>query len=131
MVNHEESNETKIGGKDAALGAACFLDKRAPMAPQEISRQRGDKIQEHLRAVLESGQTLQACMGPVLCDTLEMCQMLKAALAEKIGRVPSPMAGVEKSMPLIQVYLQTIRQAERLANLDCRIRESRSSRLDE
>jgi len=30
-------------------------------------------------------------------------------------------------MPLVQVYLQTIRQAERLANLDCRIGESRSS----
>jgi hypothetical protein len=94
----------------------------------DLNQRRQTKIHEHLGAILDSSDTLQACMGPILCDTLEMCQTLKTALVEKIGDAPSPMIGVKDSMPLIQVYMQTIRQAERLANLDCRIREARSAR---
>ena len=97
----------------------------------KLVRQREQKIHEHLGVVLGSPDTLQACMGPILCDILETCAVLKAALGEKIAVSVSPMVGVKESMPLIEVYLQAIRQAERLANLNSRIRESQSSQPKE
>lgn len=128
MVNGKDSNAAKTGDKGVASTAVCSPEQPPPTIPQALRRQRGEKIQQHLEIILESKDTLQACMGAVLCDILDTCQTLKIALAEKIGGPSSPMTGVEKSMPLLQLYLQTIRQAERLANLDCRIRESRSPR---
>jgi hypothetical protein len=120
----------KTGDKDAT--SVARPSKHAAVGgPSDVGQRRQQKIDEHLGVILASSDTLQACMGPILCDTLEMCTMLKTALVERVADSRSPMVGVENSMTLIQVYLQTIRQAERLANLDCRIQESRSARASE
>ena len=70
-------------------------------------------------------------MGPILCDLAETSQNVKNLLDERISRSAAPTAGGEDFMPLLEIYLKTVRQAERLANVDCRIRESRICRAKE
>lgn len=130
-MNDEEKIQKKVANNEVASGASHVPGQPASAPFQEITRQREQKIHEHLGVVLGSSDTLQACMGPVLCDILETCMVLKAALGETISIAASPAVGVKESMPLIQVYLQTVRQAERLANVDCRLRESRLRRSEE
>jgi hypothetical protein len=86
----------------------------------ELAQCRHEKIQEHLAGTLQVGDTWQACLGPVACDLLELCQTLKAGIDESlVGQQP---AGVlPKSLTsTIEMYLKVARQIERLAQLDHR-----------
>jgi len=127
-MNQEGPKHAKIGNEVVASSVGSVLAPTTVVGASDLSLRRQAKIDEHLGEVLDSSDTLGACMGPLLCDTLEMCQTLKMAVAQKIASAASPLVGVNGSTSLIQIYLQMLRQAERLANLDCRIRDSRSAR---
>jgi hypothetical protein len=130
-MNHEESKRKKPEGENAAPSADRDLGQSVSTTPEDLRRRRDQRIQDHLGIVLDSSDTLQACMGPILCDILGICQEMKRLLGERISRSPSPTAEVKEFMPLMEMYLKTVRQAERLANVDCRIRESRICRPEE
>jgi len=129
-MDHAESKQKNTEAEDAVPHAARDLGSSVPMTPQDLRRRRDQRIQDHLGTVLESPSTLQAVMGPVLCDTLDLCQGMKKLLDEAISRGPSVTVGFKDVMPLLEIYLKTVRQAERLANVDCRIRESQICRSE-
>lgn len=130
-MNHEESKENgddEDPVPDVAGDSRQALSMTARERRQELRRRHHERIQDHLANVLDSPDTLPACMGAILCDLLETCQEMKSLFHAKGVRGPSPPAGFKEVMPLVDMYLKTVRQAERLANVDCRIRESQTCR---
>ena len=97
-----------------------------------LSRRRLERIQEHLAATLDSPSTLQACIGPIVCDLMELCGRMKAAVNEALRDTTPLPAELERIQPVIEMYFRAVRQVDRLAQLDWRITESRrfGRRLD-
>ena len=88
-MNLEEPKQKKTEDTDAAPRVVRDLRQSVSETPQELHRRRNQRIQDHLRNVLDSSDTLQACMGPICCDLLEVCQELKRLLDERIRQTPS------------------------------------------
>ena len=90
---------------------------------EELRRQFRERIDDHLVAVLAL-PGMDACMGWTFCGLVDQCDKLKQALDEASRDRKSPLAGIKESLPLLEYYLKLARQAERYANVACRIRES-------
>ena len=125
IMDLQQQSDGLVGDQGMSLATTQF----GPTAPKQLSSQlsakkllqkRAEKIHEHLAVTVHSPDTLQACMGPIACDLMEMCATMKAAISEGFQGTPS-VARLEELMPLIQVYLKLVRQVDRLARLDCRI----------
>ncbi len=109
--------------KMADLTAVGLEEQSSKVDSLQLARLRRKKIQEHLAVTLELPASLQACMGAITCDLLDMCQDLKSAIDEQRGQGSSLTDHWTNLTPAIETYLKVVRQVDRLAQLDCRINE--------
>lgn len=89
---------------------------------ETLAKRRLERIQQFLIASLEQEDAWRGCVGPIVCDLLQMCQRLKSSIDEELqqaGSFVDVLAGLE---PAFHTYLKMVRQIERLAKLDYRIR---------
>jgi len=128
-MNHDNANENHGDDEDTAASASGDLGPSVTRTPQKLRRRRQQRIEDYMCSVLDSPDPLHAVMGPMLCDIVGMSENLKSLWDERIRRSAAPAAGLKEAMPLLESYLKSVRQAERLANVECRIRESQTCRL--
>jgi hypothetical protein len=128
IMNDAELNATMCKESDLANAIRPVGKSADVRKTQDLGGRRKQKILDHLAASLGASDTLQACMGAITCDLLEMCQTLKSGLDKEFTRTESPVARARDMSPAMEVYLRVVRQVERLAQLDVRITESRCSR---
>lgn len=130
-MKHERSKDRNIDDENTAGRATGVSGQSVSRTPPELRRRRNQRIQDHLKNVLNSSDSLQAVMGPILCDLVETSQNVKGLLDERISHGVAPTAEFKEFIPLLEIYLKSVRQVERLANVECRIRESQTCGLDE
>ena len=95
----DQQGERMVGGKEQMAAVEAVHESSVPQGSEDLNRRRREKIQERLSAVLDSTDTLQACMAPVTCDLLEMLQDLKRGIDEAFGVGP---LALERSAELAQ-----------------------------
>ena len=91
---------------------------------RDLGIRRQEKIHEHLAGTLESPDTLQACMGPIACDLLEMLYELKQGITEAFATGPMASERLDNLRPTIELYARLANQAYKLAHLEHRLKES-------
>ena len=87
-----------------------------------LAKRRLEKIRQYLVESLDQEDAWRGCVGPIVCDLLEMCQKLKACLDEELGQAGSFLGALASLEPAFNTYLRIVRQVERLSKLDYRIR---------
>lgn len=131
MENDCETDVKDYGDNPPKDDTAVAAEMPMKGSTDNLVRRRKQKIQEHLAVTLDSPNTSQACLGPVMCDLLEWCQELKGAIDAEFAAGPSSVARFEELTPPMETYLKFARQAERLAKVECRINDSRRHQNDE
>ena len=128
MINEETNRFESVLDLDVQAAVSQTNGNDEPEGRRaNLSRRRLERIQEHLAATLDSPSTLQACIGPIVCDLMELCGRMKAAVSEALRDTTPLPAEFERIHPVIEMYFRAVRQVDRLAQLDWRITESRRS----
>ena len=117
--NEQVHEEQQLAAAEAASESAVRR------SGQELSRRRREKIQERLAAALDSSDTMEASMGPVSCDLLEMLQDLKHGIDEAFAVGPMVLERSERLRPAIELYARLAGQAYKLAQLERSIAQSK------
>jgi hypothetical protein len=112
---NEKQRESQPHEKHAGQADA---KSQAISAARDMDARRQEKIQSHLAKTLDSPDTLQACMGPVACDLLEMLQGLKREINEALATGPRALERFENLRSTIELYARLANQAYKLANLE-------------
>ena len=89
-----------------------------------LTAMRLEKIQEYLRHSLGKVDPLEANLGAVSADLMQMALRLKEAIEADLGA--RQLDHFEKLMPAIDAYLRVTRQIDRLASLDRRLTSPQS-----
>ena len=87
-----------------------------------IAKRRLEKIRQYLVESLDQEDAWRGCVGPIVCDLLEMCQKLKACIDEELMQAGSFLGALASLEPAFNTYLRIVRQIERLSKVDQRIR---------
>ena len=125
MDSQNASNtEKQSQGKDRASTRDTAKPLPASSTVREVEVRRQEKIQEHLARTLDSPDTLQACMGPIACDLLEMLQGLKQGINQAFAAGPMAMEGFDNLRSTIELYARLANQAYKLANLEQRMKQA-------
>ena len=74
MENDCETDVKDYGDNPPKDDTAVAAEMPMKGSTDNLVRRRKQKIQEHLAVTLDSPNTSQACLGPVMCDLLEWCQ---------------------------------------------------------
>ncbi len=87
-----------------------------------LAKRRLERIRQYLVESLEQEDAWRGCVGPVVCDLLEMCLELKVGIDKELKQAGSFVGALANLEPALNSYLRIVRQVERLLKLDGRIR---------
>ena len=121
-VEQMPSEERRGSTDQAGIGRKVAQDA------QELRARRQEKILEHLATTLDSANTLQACLGPVACDTFEMLAGLKDGINEALATGPMALEQFENLRSTIELYARLAGLAYKLSDLDYRIERAQETR---
>ena len=107
-----------------ASSAGTVAKSVAGTRPNEeiLAKRRLERIQQYLIESLDQEDAWRGCVGPIVCDLLEMCQTLKSCIDEELKQANSFVGAIASLEPAFNAYLKMVRQVERLSKLDYRIR---------
>lgn len=128
MFNQNAAYAENQRGKQRKVSAE-HSSSPSPVAPdgRALESRRHERIQEYLAATLDSHNILQACMGPVICDLLEMLGGLRREITEVLALGPMELQQFENPIelerlenlrPNIELYARLANQVYKLANLE-------------
>jgi hypothetical protein len=95
-----------------------------PDAADDRVDMRVQRLTDYRRDSLAIASSLEASLGAVNADLLELAYLMKPVLAKALASEPT-LAKLEELAPIFDPYLKVTRQAERFTQLAIRLRESR------
>ncbi|MCA9125153.1 MAG: hypothetical protein KDB11_33490 [Planctomycetales bacterium] len=120
-----KSVKKKVRSKDGELSTPQQDDSRPAISAGEQNLQRLQRLQDLMQDAITEPNPLQSNLRATAGDVLALAYRLQQAISTGVEHAAADVAQFEKLVPSIELYLKLTRQADRFAQIDFRLFESR------